>query len=157
MLKYLQRICDFSLLLASSVLFGALLTAKLQTGSYGFLIPDAPYVYERRDFVADAVVAALAGWLWLLLLERLALRYPRRFAGYACFFVALLLAMYWGPPSPLIFGNTWSAGEVARELFLAQMDIVLPLAAVALVLRTMLRSMLAALLSRKKRQDSGFH
>lgn len=149
MLKHLQRICDFCLLLSTSLLFGAVLTAKLQTGSYGILIPDAPYIYESRDFFTDALIAALAGCLLLLMLERLTLqRYPR-FARYGGFILGLLLAMYWGPPSPLIFGNTWGSGEATRELFLAQMDIVVPLVIMALVLRTILRSMVA--LSSRKR------
>lgn len=149
MLKHLQRTCDFCLLLSTSLLFGAVLTAKLQTGSYGILIPDAPYIYESRDFFTDAVIAALVSCLLLLLLERLTLaRYPR-FARYGSFVLALLLAMYWGPPSPLIFGNTWEPGEATRELFLAHMDIVVPLVIMALVLRTILRSV-AALSSRKR-------
>jgi len=82
------------------------LTARLQTGSLGLLIPEAPYIYERRDFVIDAVMAALAGWVLLLLAERLVRERLPQFAEYGCFAIALLLSMYWGPPSPLIFGNT---------------------------------------------------
>lgn len=145
MLKYLPRVCDFCLLLAAAVLFGAVLTAKLQTGSYGLLIPDAPYIYERRDFFIDAFVAALVSWVLLLLLERLGRqRYPL-FERHGCFAVALLLAMYWGPPSPIIFGNTWGPGEVTRELFLAQMDIVVPLGVMALILRAISRKILMTL------------
>ncbi|WP_050462018.1 hypothetical protein [Herbaspirillum autotrophicum] len=156
MLKYLQRVCDVGLLLLAALLFGAILTARLQTGSLGLLIPEAPYIYERRDFVIDAVMAALAGWVLLLLAERLVRERLPQFAEYGCFAIALLLSMYWGPPSPLIFGNTWGAGEATRELFLAHMDIIVPLLVMALVLRTLLRSMLAAWSSRKKSVSSGF-
>ncbi|MGN6657589.1 MAG: hypothetical protein ACTHKN_01230, partial [Achromobacter mucicolens] len=50
-------------------------------------------------------------------------------------FAAALLALYLAPPSPQVFGNTWAPGEATRELFLAQLHMVLPIALAATALR----------------------
>lgn len=139
MSKLLPRLCDYLLLVATAALFGACLTAKLRTGSYGLEIPDAPYMYERADFFLDAAVAALAGWLALCGAERFT-RLGGSAAGRAAAgFVAALLAIYLAPPDPLVFGNTWGRWEPTVELFLAQWDIALPLAAVVVAARWAIR------------------
>lgn len=134
MSKLLPRLCDYLLLVATAALFGACLTAKLRTGSYGLEIPDAPYMYERADFFLDAAFAALAGWLALWGAERFT-RLGRSAAG----FVAALLTLYLAPPDPLVFGSTWGRWEPTFELFLAQWDIALPLAAAVVAARWAIR------------------
>ncbi|WMD20042.1 hypothetical protein RAS12_26075 [Achromobacter seleniivolatilans] len=133
--KLLLRVCDFLLLALAAAVFGACLTSVLTTGEYGWAIPDAPYMYEPRDFYADAVLAGVAGLLVLVLAERVP-----RVRGSAplravATLAAALLALYTAPPAPLVFGNTWARGEATRELFLAQMHMVLPIAFAVLVLR----------------------
>lgn len=138
------RVCDFLLLSAAAGLFGACLTSVLRTGSYGLEIPDAPYMYERVDFIVDAMLAglsataalALAEWLWrgrISALRRAAL-----------VFFAALLAIYLGPPDPTVFGNTWARWEPSIELFLAQWDIALPLALAAAAARWVVRRVAGA-------------
>ncbi len=139
MSRLLPRFFDYLLLVATAALFGACLTAKLRTGSYGLEIPDAPYVYERADFFLDTAFAALAGWLALWGAERFT-RLGRSVSGRAAAgFVAALLVIYLGPPDPRVFGNTWGRWEATFELFLAQWDIALPLAAAVLVARWAIR------------------
>ena len=53
--------------------------------------------------------------------------------------MAALLAIYLAPPDPLVFGNTWGRWEPTVELFLAQWDIALPLAAVVVAARWAIR------------------
>ncbi|MFY4259412.1 hypothetical protein [Achromobacter xylosoxidans] len=131
MSRLLLRVCDFLLLSAAAGLFGACLTAVLRTGSYGLQIPDAPYTYELADFVVDAMLAGLAATAALALAEW---RWRGRISALrraALVFVAALLAIYLGPPEPVVFGNTWARWEPTIELFLAQWDIALPLALAA--------------------------
>lgn len=137
--RMLPRSCDFLLLFAAAALFGACLTAKLQTGSYGLAIPDAPYLYERPDFFLDAAFAALAAWLALWAAERFTRLGRSAAARGAAGFVAALLAIYLGPPDPVVFGNTWARWEPTLELFLAQWDIALPLAAAVVAARGAVR------------------
>lgn len=128
MSKLLLRICDLLLLAGGAALFGACLTSLLTTQRYGWVIPDAPYLYEPRDFALDAVFAGLAGWIVLALAERWGrsrLTGAGRFLA-AC--AAALLALYLAPPAPIVFGNTWAFGDATRELFLAQWQLVLPIA-----------------------------
>ena len=153
--KLLLRVCDFLLLAAAAALFGACLTSLLTTGAYGWVIPDAPYVYEPRDFAAQAVFAGLAGVFVLAVMERLLnARRARARPGAAesggslglwpaasltATFCAALVALYLAPPDPIVFGNTWAPGEASVELFLAQWQLVLPLALAVTVLRWVLR------------------
>lgn len=132
---FLLRVCDFLLLSAAAALFGACLTSVLTTGAYGWVIPDAPYLYEPRDFFVDAALAGLAGLLVLMLAERIPVvrRSAGRRAGAA--WVAALAALAAAPPAPQVFGNTWAPGEALRELFLAQWQMVLPIALTAAALR----------------------
>ncbi len=133
--KLLLRTLDLLLLTFAAALFGACLTSLLSTGAYGWMIPDAPYMYEPRDFYAQAVMAGLAGVIVLALAERLArLRQSVPWRLLATFAVALL-ALYLAPPSPQVFGTTWAPGEATRELFLAQWRLVLPIALAATALR----------------------
>ncbi|AVJ29997.1 hypothetical protein [Achromobacter spanius] len=135
MLKLLLRTLDLLLLSFAAALFGACLTSVLSTGAYGWMIPDAPYIYEPRDFYAQAVMAGLAGVIALMLAERparLRLSLPWRLLAT---FAAALLALYLAPPSPQVFGNTWAPGEATRELFLGQWRMVLPIALGATALR----------------------
>lgn len=139
--RLLSRLRDFLLFFATASLFGACLTAKLRTGSYGLEMPQAPYIYmyERADFFLDAMFAGLVATAALALAERLwraRLPAPGRAALVA---VAALLAIYLGPPNPQVFGNTWARGEATFELFLDQWDIALPLALAAAVVRGVLR------------------
>lgn len=137
--RLLSRLRDFLLFFATASLFGACLTAKLRTGSYGLEMPQAPYIYERADFFLDAMFAGLVATAALALAERLwraRLSAPGRAALVA---VAALLAIYLGPPNPQVFGNTWARGEATFELFLGQWDIALPLALSAAVVRGVLR------------------
>ncbi|MCF7768280.1 hypothetical protein K2W61_11445 [Achromobacter pulmonis] len=139
MSRLLSRLCDFLLLFATASLFGACLTAKLRTGSYGLEIPQAPYMYERADFFLDAIFAGLVATAALALAERLSratLSSPGRAVRFA---VAALLAIYLGPPDPRLFGNTWAPWEATVELFLGQWDIALPLALAAAAVRGLLR------------------
>ncbi|WP_063584556.1 hypothetical protein [Achromobacter ruhlandii] len=138
MSRLLPRLCDFLLFFATTSLFGACLTAKLRTGSYGLEIPEAPYLYERADFFLDAVLAGLLATAALALAQRLS-RGRRSALGRAALVVAAaLLAIYLGPPDPQAFGNTWARGEATFELFLAQWDIALPLALAAAAVRGVL-------------------
>lgn len=133
--KLLLRALDFLLLSFAAALFGACLTSVLTTGAYGWVVPDAPYMYEPRDFYAQAVLAGLAGVIGLALAERPArLRRSPAWRVLATFFAALI-ALYLAPPSPQVFGNTWAPGEATRELFLAQLHMVLPIALMATTLR----------------------
>ncbi|MGE8639075.1 MAG: hypothetical protein ACN6PR_10560 [Achromobacter sp.] len=131
----LLRVCDLLLLAAAAASFGACLTSILTTDAYGWVVPDAPYVYGPRDFYADAVMAGLAGLIALMLAERFqAVR--RSLAGrLAATLAAALIALYLAPPAPVVFGNTWAPGEATRELFLAQWHLVLPLALAVVVFR----------------------
>ncbi|WP_035359577.1 hypothetical protein [Achromobacter insuavis] len=139
MSRLLSRLCDFLLFFATASLFGACLTAKLRTGSYGLEIPDAPYLYERADFFLDAVVAGLAATAALALAERLSRGRLPALGRAALVAMAALLAIYLGPPDPQVFGNTWARWEATFELFLGQWDIALPLALAAAVVRGALR------------------
>lgn len=133
--KLLLRTLDLLLLSFAAALFGACLTSVLSTGAYGWMIPDAPYIYEPRDFYAQAVMAGLAGVIALTLAERPArLRLSLSWRLLATF-AAAILALYLAPPSPQVFGNTWAPGEATRELFLAQWRMVLPIALAATALR----------------------
>lgn len=137
--KLLPRVCDFLLLFAAATLFGACLTSTMKTGNHGWMIPDAPYMYEPFDFYVDAALAALAGLLALMLAERFGrVRRSAALRGGATL-VAALLALYAAPPDPQVFGNTWAPWEATRELFLAQLHLVLPIALAAAALRLGLR------------------
>ena len=136
----LARILDLLILAASAALFGACLTSVLTTGAYGWAVPVAPYMYEASDFYADAALAGTGGLLALLALERFARVRASESLRAAAFFIAALLALYLGPPSPQVFGNTWAPGEATRELFLAQLDMVVPIALAAVVLRCAARA-----------------
>ncbi len=145
MLKLTLRICDFLLLSAAAALFGACLTSVLKTGAYGWLLPDAPYTYEPRDFYIDAAMAGLLGLLVLILAERVAR--VRRSAPWraAATLLAALVALYAAPPDPRMFGNTWAPGEATMELFVEQLHMVLPIAFAVLALRWGLRRLCAPL------------
>ena len=133
--RLLSRFLDLVLLSCAAALFGACLTSVLTTGAYGWVIPDAPYMYEPRDFYAEAVLAGLAGLAFLALAERPArLRQSGPWRAGATL-AAALLALYLAPPSPQVFGNTWAPGEATRELFLAQLHVVLPIALAVTALR----------------------
>ncbi len=135
MSKLLFRALDLLLLCAAAALFGACLTSLLTTGAYGWVVPNAPYMYEPRDFHAQAVLAGLAGVLALAIAERSArLRQSPPWRLVATF-AAALIALYLAPPSPQVFGNTWAPGEATRELFLAQWRMVLPIALAVTALR----------------------
>lgn len=164
MSNLLLRVCDFLLLAGAAALFGAGLTSLLTTGAYGWVIPDAPYMYGPRDFAAQAVLAGLAGVLVLVVMERLrSARRTRARPGAAkagggfglrpaasptATFCAALVALYLAPPDPIVFGNTWAPGEATMELFLAQWPLVLPLALAVTVLRWGLGVTLRRALSR---------
>ena len=76
MSRFLSRLCDFLLFFATASLFGACLTAKLRSGSYGLEIPEAPYMYERVDFCLHAAFAGLAATAALVLGGKSARRRP---------------------------------------------------------------------------------
>ncbi len=63
--KLLLRVCDFLLLSAAAAVFGAGLTSVLKTDAYGWMIPEAPYLYGPFEFYVDAALAGLAGLLVL--------------------------------------------------------------------------------------------
>lgn len=129
------RVFDFLLLSAAAALFGACLTSVLKTGAYGWMIPDAPYMYEPRDFFIDTALAGLAGMLVLALAERAANLRESAPGRAPAVLAAALVSLYAAPPSPQVFGNTWAPGEAARELFLAQLHMVLPIALAVVALR----------------------
>ncbi len=137
------RFCDFLLLSAAAALFGACLTSVLKTDAYGWMIPDAPYLYGPFEFYVDAALAGLSGLLTLALAERAAR--VRRSAAWrtAATLAAALVALYLAPPEPQVFGNTWAPGEATMELFVAQWRMVLPIAFAVLGLRLGLRRVLA--------------
>lgn len=153
-IRLLSRLCDFLLLFAAAALFGACLTAKLQTGSYGLAMPDAPYLYERSDFFLDASFAGLVAWLALAVAERFTplgrSAIGRAVAGMG----AALLAIYLGPPAPIVFGNTWARWEPTFELFLAQWDIALPLAVAVVAARQGIRKLASVIYPRSTRSNS---
>ena len=136
----LSRLLDLLILTASAAGFGACLTSVLRTGAYGWLIPVAPYMYEARDFYIDAVLAGMGGLLVLMALERFARMRASATLRAMAFFIAVGVALYLGPPAPVVFGNTWAPGEATRELFLAQMDMVLPITVAATALRAVVRA-----------------
>lgn len=138
MSRFLSRLCDFLLFFAIASLFGACLTAKLRTGSYGLEIPGAPYMYERVDFFLHAAFAGLAATAALALAERLARSRLPALGRAVLVAVAALLAIYLGPPDPQVFGATWARWEATFELFLGQWDIALPLALAAAAVRGVL-------------------
>lgn len=129
--KFFLRFCDFLLLSAAAALFGACLTSVLKTDAYGWMIPDAPFMYGPFDFYVDAALAGLAGLLALALAERAAR--VRRSAAWraAATLAAALVALYLAPP------------EATMELFVAQWRMVLPIAFTVLALRLGLRRLLA--------------
>lgn len=135
MSKLILRALDLSILSFAAALFGACLTSVLRTGDLGWMVPVAPYMFEARDFYAQAVLAGLAGVIVLAVAERLAR--ARRSGAWRLLatFAAALLALYLAPPEPVVFGNTWAPGEATRELFLAQWRMVLPIAIAATALR----------------------
>lgn len=136
MYKLLMRVLDLLILSSAAALFGAILTSVLSTGAFGWLIPDAPYLYGPRDFYVEAVLAGLAGVIALTLAERsFRLRQSPPWRILATF-AAVLISLYLAPPSPQVFGNTWAPGEATRELFLGQWHIVLPIALAATALRS---------------------
>ena len=135
MSKLILRALDLSLLSFAAALFGACLTSVLQTGDLGWVVPVAPYLFEVRDFYAQAVLAGLAGVLMLIVAERPAKLRQSSSWRLVATFAAALLALYLAPPSPQVFGNTWAPGEATRELFLAQWRLVLPIALAATALR----------------------
>ena len=141
--KFFLRFCDFLLLFAAAALFGACLTSVLKTDAYGWMIPDAPYLYGPFEFYVDAALAGLAGLLALALAERAAR--VRRSAAWraAATLAAALVALYLAPPEAQVFGNTWAPGEATMELFVAQWRMVLPIAFAVLALRLGLRRLLA--------------
>lgn len=138
MSRFLSRLCDFLLFFATASLFGACLTAKLRTGSYGLEIPEAPYMYERVDFFLQAAFAGLAATAALALAERLARSRLPALGRAVLVAVAALLAIYLGPPDPQVFGATWARWEATFELFLGQWDIALPLALAVAAVRGVL-------------------
>lgn len=144
MLRLLLRACDFLLLSAVAALFGACLTALLRTGSHGLEIPHAPYVYEPVDFWVDAMLAGLAATAALALSEWGWRRRLSAFPRAALAFAAALLAMYLGPPAPVVFGNTWASWEPTVELFLAQWKLTLPLALAVVAARALVRAAVRA-------------
>ncbi|MFF7395475.1 hypothetical protein ACFZAI_03370 [Achromobacter sp. NPDC008082] len=137
--KLLLRVCDFLLLAGAAALFGACLTSLLTTDTYGWVVPDAPYIYTARDFYADAALAGLAGLLVLVVAERFAAARQTPAWRVGLTFLAALLALYLAPPAPVVFGNTWASGEATRELFLAQWRLVLPIALAVTAARWVLR------------------
>lgn len=149
MLKILLRVYDFLLLAGAAAIFGACLTSLLTTERYGWVIPDAPYVYTPRDFALDAVFAGLVAWIVLAVAERLLKARqsggrlfparPSRAGRFLATVLAALVALYLAPPAPIVFGNTWAFGEATRELFLAQWRLVLPMALAVAALRGTLR------------------
>lgn len=138
MRTFLPRLCDLLLLTAAAASFGACLTSILTTDAYGWVVPDAPYLYGPRDFYADAIMAGLAGLIALMLAERFQVVRRLRGGRLAATLAAALLALYLAPPAPLVFGNTWAPGEATRELFLAQWRLVLPIALAVVALRGVL-------------------
>nr|WP_315526185.1 hypothetical protein [uncultured Achromobacter sp.] len=138
MRTFLLRLCDLLLLAAAAASFGACLTSILTTDAYGWVVPDAPYLYGPRDFYADAIMAGLAGLIALMLAERFQVVRRLRGGRLAATLAAALLALYLAPPAPLVFGNTWAPGEATRELFLAQWRLVLPIALAVVALRGVL-------------------
>lgn len=138
MRTFLLRLCDLLLLAAAAASFGACLTSILTTDAYGWVVPDAPYLYGPRDFYADAIMAGLAGLIALMLVERFQVVRRLRGGRLAATLAAALLALYLAPPAPLVFGNTWAPGEATRELFLAQWRLVLPIALAVVALRGVL-------------------
>lgn len=138
MRTFLLRLCDLLLLAAAAASFGACLTSILTTDAYGWVVPDAPYLYGPRDFYADAIMAGLAGLIGLMLAERFQVVRRLRGGRLAATLAAALLALYLAPPAPLVFGNTWAPGEATRELFLAQWRLVLPIALAVVALRGVL-------------------
>jgi len=138
MRTFLLRLCDLLLLAAAAASFGACLTSILTTDAYGWVVPDAPYLFGPRDFYADAIMAGLAGLIALMLAERFQVVRRLRGGRLAATLAAALLALYLAPPAPLVFGNTWAPGEATRELFLAQWRLVLPIALAVVALRGVL-------------------
>jgi hypothetical protein len=131
----LHRLVDLCLLLVGTVLFGGSLTAVFQTGHYGFVIPDIPYLYTATDFWVTVVIASLSALLLLVLLERM--HWIRRsFVGRATVFaVAACAAMIIGAPAAVLFGNTWTNSEIIITYLLVQPEVMLLITVILVLIR----------------------
>ena len=135
MQAWLLRAADLVLLVSGAILFGGCFTAIMQTGHYGFSIPAAAYLYTTADFFMDAIVAGLCAWLLLALFERLPWIRQSLIRRALVFGVAAMLAMYLGPPPPILFGNTWTTMEVIITYLAVQPEILLALTAILVLVR----------------------
>jgi hypothetical protein len=134
----LHRLVDLSLLLVGTVLFGGCLSAVFQTGHYGFVIPDVPYLYTATDFWVTVVIASLSALLLLVLLERMHwIRYSsvRRAA---LFGVVACVAMFIGAPAAVLFGNTWTNSEIIITYLLVQPEVMLLITLMLVLIRCLL-------------------
>lgn len=136
-MKLLRRLYEFVLLSGMAALYGGALTARLQEDRLGYVVPDAPYVYEARDFYVDAVLAGLAGMALLWILERWPWVRRHRAARALAFLAATVPAIALAPPSPIVFGNTWLPQEILLELILGHWDLALPLMVAATFFSTL--------------------
>jgi hypothetical protein len=131
----LHRLVDLSLLLVGTILFSGCLTAVFQTGHYGFVIPDVPYLYTATDFWVTVVIASLLALLLLVLLE--CMDWTRRsFVRRATVFgVVACAAMFIGAPPAVLFGNTWTNSEIIITYLLVQPEVMLLITVMLVLIR----------------------
>ncbi|MEG2803244.1 hypothetical protein [Stenotrophomonas sp.] len=130
---------DLLVLCATSFAFAGVLTSLLSAERLGWMWPLIAYDYTRVDVVVHAVLASVVVMPALLLMGRLARVQASPRLQAACFALATLVVIRLGPPDAQVFGTTWTQGEITVGLFLLQWPIIVPLTAVAVPVRDLLR------------------
>ena len=118
----LIRLVQASLLLPSTALFIGLLTYHLQQGGLGLAWPLPP---EPDGHIAIELALACLPAFALFLLAAASGMLKRRLVVLALFGLCAALAAYCAVNLlASAYGNTWTAGEILRGLFLAQLALL---------------------------------
>ena len=118
----LIRLMQGSLLLPTTALFIGLLTYHLQQGGLGLAWPLPP---EPDGHIAIELALACAPAFALFLLAAACGMLKRRLVVLAVFGLCTAIAAYCSVNLlASAYGNTWTAGEILRGLFLAQLALL---------------------------------
>lgn len=118
----LIRLMQGSLLLPTTALFIGLLTYHLQQGGLGLAWPLSP---EPDGHIAIELALACLPAFALFLLAAASGMLKRRLVVLALFGLCAALAAYCAVNLlASAYGNTWTAGEILRGLFLAQLALL---------------------------------
>ena len=118
----LIRLMQGSLLLPTTALFIGLLTYHLQQGGLGLAWPLPP---EPNGHIAIELALACLPAFALFLLAAASGMLKRRLVVLALFGLCAALAAYCAVNLlASAYGNTWTAGEILRGLFLAQLALL---------------------------------